>query len=73
MDRGTWWATVHGSQRVRHDWVTNTNTYRYNKNYRKMLSITVQHKLDNLDKMDKFLDRLRLLKLTQEIENINKL
>ena len=38
-----------------------------------MLSITVQHKLDNLDKMDKFLDRLRLLKLTQEIENINKL
>ena len=19
MDRGTWWATVHGSQRVRHD------------------------------------------------------
>ena len=73
MDRGTWWATVHGSQRVRHDWVTNTNTYRYKKNYRKMLSITVQHKLDNLDKMDKFLDRLRLLKLTQEIENINKL
>ena len=24
MARGTWWATVHGSQRVRHDWVTNT-------------------------------------------------
>ena len=21
-DRGAWWATVHGSQRVRHDWVT---------------------------------------------------
>ena len=20
MDRGAWWATVHGSQRVRHDW-----------------------------------------------------
>ena len=24
MDRGAWWATVHGSQRVRHDWVINT-------------------------------------------------
>ena len=24
MDRGAWWATVHGSQRVGHDWVTNT-------------------------------------------------
>ena len=24
IDRGAWWATVHGSQRVRHDWVTNT-------------------------------------------------
>ena len=22
MDRGVWWATVHGSLRVRHDWVT---------------------------------------------------
>ena len=22
MDRGAWWATVHGSQRVGHDWVT---------------------------------------------------
>ena len=22
MDRGAWWATVHGAQRVRHDWVT---------------------------------------------------
>ena len=20
MDRGAWWATIHGSQRVRHDW-----------------------------------------------------
>ena len=25
-DRGAWWATVHGWQRVRHDWVTNTDT-----------------------------------------------
>ena len=24
MDRGAWWAMVHGSQRVGHDWVTNT-------------------------------------------------
>ena len=22
MDRGTWWATVHGATRVRHDWTT---------------------------------------------------
>ena len=22
MDRGAWWATVHGVQRVEHDWVT---------------------------------------------------
>ena len=30
MDRGTWWATVHGSQRVRHDWteqLTPTHTH----------------------------------------------
>ena len=26
MDRGAWWATVHGSPRVRHDRVTNTTT-----------------------------------------------
>ena len=26
MDRGSWWATVHGWQRVRHDGVTNTCT-----------------------------------------------
>ena len=23
MERAVWWATVHGSQRVRHDWVAN--------------------------------------------------
>ena len=22
MDKGAWWATVHGSQRVGHDWAT---------------------------------------------------
>ena len=27
MDRGAWWATVHGLQRVRHDWVTNNFTF----------------------------------------------
>ena len=27
MDRGAWWATVHGSQRVGHDLVTNTHTH----------------------------------------------
>ena len=26
MDRGAWWVTVHGSQRVGHDLVTNTFT-----------------------------------------------
>ena len=26
MDGGAWWATVHGSQRVRHDWVTSLYT-----------------------------------------------
>ena len=26
MDRGVWWARVHGSQRDGHDWVTNTCT-----------------------------------------------
>ena len=26
MDRGVWWATVQGLQRVRHDWATNTHT-----------------------------------------------
>ena len=24
MDRGAWWATVHGVERVGHDWATNT-------------------------------------------------
>ena len=27
QDRGTWWVTVMGSQRVGHDWVTNTHTH----------------------------------------------
>ena len=27
MDRGTWWATVHGSQRVGHSWVTEHMTF----------------------------------------------
>ena len=26
MDRGAWWATVHGDQRVGHDWVTKHST-----------------------------------------------
>ena len=29
MDRGAFWATVHGSQRVGHDWVTNTFSLKY--------------------------------------------
>ena len=27
MDRGAWWATVHGVTRVRHSWGTNTFTF----------------------------------------------
>ena len=27
IDRGIWWATVHGLQRVRHNWATNTHTH----------------------------------------------
>ena len=27
MDGGAWWATVHGSQRVGHNWATNTSTH----------------------------------------------
>ena len=29
MDRGAWWATVHGLQRVGHDWATNTHVCMY--------------------------------------------
>ena len=29
-DRGAWWVTVHGSQRVGHDLVTNTFTLQVN-------------------------------------------
>ena len=28
MDRGTWWATVHGLQRIRHDWVDWAHSHR---------------------------------------------
>ena len=27
MDRGAWWATVHGSQRVGHDWATSLSLH----------------------------------------------
>ena len=27
MDRGAWWATVHGSQRVGHNWATLGNSF----------------------------------------------
>ena len=30
MDRGTWWATVHGVARVEHDLVTNTFIFHSN-------------------------------------------
>ena len=36
MDRGAWWATVHRSQRVRHDWsnwAQQTHTYNMNLGY----------------------------------------
>ena len=31
MDRGTWWATVHGVAGVGHDWSTNTIGQKKNK------------------------------------------
>ena len=37
MNREAWWATVHGVQRVRHDWVTNINIgYRSSEFWRMM-------------------------------------
>ena len=27
MDRGAWWAKVHGLQKIRHDWASNTFSY----------------------------------------------
>ena len=32
MDRGAWWATVQGSQRIKHGWVTKHSTGMYNNN-----------------------------------------
>ena len=29
MDRGAWWAAVHGSKRLRYDWVRNTLTFHF--------------------------------------------
>ena len=29
MDRGAWWATVHGSKRLRHDRVRNAFTFHF--------------------------------------------
>ena len=33
MDRGAWWATVHGTVRVRHNWVTSTSLSLLNTNF----------------------------------------
>ena len=50
MDRGAWWATVLGSQRVRHDWSnlaqhtqtqTHSASYRYSREH--MYSMHVLH------------------------------
>ena len=30
LDRGAWWATVYGSQRIGHDWATKHSTAYYN-------------------------------------------
>ena len=42
MDRGVWWATVHGSQRVRHSWVTNTFSFSLPLIYRWTVTRTKQ-------------------------------
>ena len=39
MDRGAWWATVHGSQRVRHDWATSLSFSMFLINRLKLSSI----------------------------------
>ena len=31
MDRGTWWATVIGLQRIGYNWVTNTHTHTHTR------------------------------------------
>ena len=31
MDGGAWWATIHGSQRVGHDWVTSLSLFQIGK------------------------------------------
>ena len=33
MDRGAWWATVHGSQRVGHDWTTSLSLFTLYRSY----------------------------------------
>ena len=53
MDRGAWWATALGSQRVRHDWVTNSTatstSARYNLSYQELNNIQCQN-LKNREK-----------------------
>ena len=36
MDRGAWWATVHGSQRVRHDLATKRQQHIYQEPFLSM-------------------------------------
>ena len=37
MDRGAWWATVHGSQRVRHNWRDLAHTHALTQSFKKHL------------------------------------
>jgi len=36
IDRGAWWATTHGSPRVRHDWNTHTHTHTHTREFQKI-------------------------------------
>ena len=38
MDRGAWWTTVHGAERVRHNWVTE-HKHRFKKKKKNLKSV----------------------------------
>ena len=56
MDGGAWWATVHGSQRVRHDWVTSLSLSQWLKQklyYRMLITMKKQKGISQMKGQDK--------------------
>lgn len=52
----------------------NNRHHRNAKDHKRLLQTTVCLKMDNIDKMDKFLDRYNLARLNhEEIENMSNL